>query len=56
MLVSDPYDTHKLVVHACDYNQHNNHGRTIAVASVDKTKSHVGSSSTLAGYHMTLNK
>ena len=44
VLVSAPYDHYKLVTHACEYNQHDYHGRTINVASVDKTKHHVSAS------------
>ena len=38
MLASAPYDHFKMVTHACDYSQHDKNGRTIQVASVDKTK------------------
>ena len=54
MLVADTYDSYNLVVHACEYNQHDNHGRTIAVASVDKKKHHVGSTLTLMNLHLPL--
>ena len=47
MLVAAPTNSRDLAIHACEFNKHNYHGRTIAVASVDKTKHHVSGSSLL---------
>ena len=38
MLVAAPTNSHNLISHACEYNHHDFHGRTINVASIDKTK------------------
>ena len=52
MLASAPYDHYKMVTHACDYSQHDKNGRTIQVASVDKTKHSDVPVTSL--YHLTL--
>ena len=44
VLVADTYGSDKLNVHACEYNSANNHGRHIALASVDKSKGAMSSS------------
>ncbi|XP_052818486.1 uncharacterized protein LOC128244526 [Mya arenaria] len=38
VIVAETYGTDKLINHACEYNQHDNHGRSIVIASVDKSK------------------
>ena len=38
VIAADTYGHDKLKVHACEYNQQNNHGRSILLASVDKSK------------------
>ena len=45
-----PYDHWRSVLHACDYFKQNYNGRTIAVASVDKTKHSHASRYTLTPY------
>ncbi|WAR13510.1 hypothetical protein MAR_027690, partial [Mya arenaria] len=38
VIAAATYGTDKLISHACDYNQHDNHGRSIIIASVAKSK------------------
>ncbi|XP_052818485.1 uncharacterized protein LOC128244525 [Mya arenaria] len=49
------YGTDKLISHACEYSQHDNHGRSIYIASVDKSKkvmdTHAASAAT-SGLHL----
>ena len=52
MLAAAPTSSRSLAVHACEYNQPNKNGRTIAVASVLKTKSHSSGSGYL--HHLKL--
>ena len=48
VFVSGVHDSRTLNVHACEYYQHDSHGRTIAVASTLKSKAHISSTTTAA--------
>ena len=55
VIAADTYHSDKFVNHACEYNQQNNHGRSIVIASVDKSKTAMNKASAMhavSGLHL----
>ncbi|XP_052815076.1 uncharacterized protein LOC128242080 [Mya arenaria] len=55
VMVGDTYGSDKLITHACEYSQHDNHGRSIYIASVERSKTAMdqhAATTAMSGLHL----